>query len=122
MNEKKFLIESEGIIFKCTISEVYDINEEEVTENTKIYLTNYRIIFIHDGDTEMESLLLNKITKLGFLMEDDLPEDYGYEDDIGMGEYGVSYETDMDSRKIWFYSEKAQIEFYQELTRLVLEM
>ncbi len=125
MEEKIFLVDSEGIIFKCDIEEVFEEEEDDEEEEDtsfvmKVYLTNYRIIFVYD-DTEMESWMLNKINMIGLLSEEDVLEDddFNY---VGDGEYGVSFKTESENQRVWFYSEKAQIEFYKELTRLVLEM
>jgi len=109
-NVNDILSVGESIIFRC------DVEDEENETVTKVYLTNYRIIWINGAFVDCR--LLKFISRYGVFVGFD---DYSEENDIGTGEYGVYFGDTSAYETFWFYSQDVCKEFYDELSRTVLE-
>lgn len=115
MKNLKWDIESllsvgENIVFKCKLE------DEEDDSIIEVYLTNYRIIWINSEFVDCR--LLKFISKYGVFVG---YEDYNERNDIGTGEYGVYFGDTNFYETFWFYSAEVWKEFYDELSRCVLE-
>ncbi len=109
-NIERLLSVGESIIYKC------EVEDEEVQSIIKVYLTNYRIIWIEEEFVSCR--LLKYISKYGVFSG---YEDYNEQDDIGTGEYGVYFGDTTSYETLWFYSEEVWREFYDELSRAIIE-
>lgn len=110
-NIDELLSVGESIILKV------DIENEDNNSKIKVFLTNYRIIWI-DGNF-VDCRLLKFICKYGVFSG---YEEYSENADIGTGEYGVYFGSLDSYETLWFYSEDIWKEFYEELSRAVLEL
>lgn len=109
-NIEELLSTGENIVYKC------NIEDEESGDEINVYLTNYRIIWIQEEF--VDSRLLKFISKYGVFVGF---EEYHEDDDIGTGEYGIYFGDTQGYESLWFYSEVVWKEFYEELSRMVLE-
>ena len=115
MSKQKWCIEDlisvgEDVLYECTLE------NEDGEKNIKVYLTNYRIVWI-EGNF-VDSRLLRFISKYGVFIGYD---DFAEENDKGCGEYGIYFGDNESYETLWFYSETVWKAFYRELSRCVLE-
>ncbi len=109
-NINELLSVGENIIYQC------DVEDEENDSTIKVFLTNYRIIWI-DGEF-VDCRMIKYISKYGVFVG---YEAYNEPDDIGTGEYGVYFGDTNAYESLWFYSQDVWKEFYDELSRAVIE-
>jgi len=109
-NIDSLLSVGESVIYKC------NAEDEESNSIIKVFLTNRRIIWI-DGQF-VDCRLLKFISKYGVFFGF---EEFAEDADIGTGEYGVYFGDTQSYETLWFYSEDVWKEFYDELSRTILE-
>ena len=110
-NIDELLSIGENIIYKC------DLEDENNDSVIKVFLTNYRIIWI-DGEF-VDCRLLKFISKYGVFVGF---EEFYQQCDIGTGEYGIYFGDNTEYESLWFYSKDIWKTFYDELSRTVLEI
>ena len=99
---------SENVIYRCTIE------DEDEDNKYQFILTNHRVIWF--DNESVQSVLIRYIAEYGKVVGE--PSNC----DIGTGEYCVYFCFVNDTPyRIWFYSEDVWNEFYDELSRIILE-
>lgn len=109
-NINEMLSVSENIIYQCILE------DEEYNSKIEVYLTNFRIIWIEDEFVDCRTI--KHISKYGVYVGSN---DYREDDDIGTGEYGIYFGDNSGYTSFWFYSQDVCKEFYDELSRAVIE-
>lgn len=109
INKETFFGQTESILYQCTI-------QDEETD-VEIYLTNYRLVYGYDNFIDCK--LLSAISRFGMFYG---RNDYEESEDLGSGDFGI-YAGDINNYDtFWFTSKKAWKEFYEELSRAIMDL